>query len=160
MAASRPVVSNTTPFINLIGIGQLDLLPSLYGSVTIPSEVRDEYTAGRSATDPNLDTFSWLHNVPDVRASASLPVQLGAGEASALSFAQALNARAVLLDEAFGRRLARQMGLPVVGTLGILLAAKQVGLLAAVQPMIDAMIQQGRHVSPKLRAQVLRAAGE
>src|SRR5580700_7199324 len=41
VAASRPVVSNTTPLINLIGIGQVDLLPSLYGEVTIPSEVRD-----------------------------------------------------------------------------------------------------------------------
>jgi uncharacterized protein len=160
VAASRPVVSNTTPLINLIGIGQADLLPSLYGEVTIPSEVRDEYTAGKAPANPNLEAFSWLQIVPGVRVSAALPVQLGSEEAAALSLAQTLNARAVLLDEAFGRRLARQMGLPIVGTLGILLAAKQVGLLTAVKPMMDAMIQQGRRISPKLRATVLRAAGE
>jgi predicted nucleic acid-binding protein len=153
-------VSNTTPLINLVGVGLLDLLPGIYGGVTIASIVRDEYTAGKTPTDPDLDSLSWLQIVPAVLLNSSLPPQLGAGEAATLSLAQTLNARAVLLDEAYGRRLARQMGLPVVGTLGVLLAAKQFGLLAAVRPVIDAMIRQGRHLSPQLRAQVLRAAGE
>ena len=160
MAASQPVVSNTTPLINLVGVGLLELLPGIYGGVTIASAVRDEYTAGKAPTDPDLDSLSWLQVVPAVPVHPALPPQLGVGEAATLSLAQTLNARAVLLDEAYGRRLARQMGLPVGGTLGVLLAAKQLGLLAAVRPVIDTMIQQGRHVSPALKAQVLRAAGE
>jgi uncharacterized protein len=56
--------------------------------------------------------------------------------------------------------MALQRGLPVVGTLGVLLAAKQTGLLPAIQPIIDAMLAQGRRISPALRAQVLSAAGE
>lgn len=161
MAASQaPVFSNTTPLINLVGVGLLDLLPDLYGAVHIADVVRDEYTAGKSAGDPDLNSLSWLQIVPSVTLDPSLPSQLGTGEAATLSLASALSARAVLLDEAYGRRLARQRGLPVVGTLGILLAAKQNGLLPAITPIIDEMIRQGRHISTALQARVRYAAGE
>lgn len=151
MAASQaPVVSNTTPLINLVGVGQLDLLPRLYGDVTIADIVRDEFAAGMTATDPNLDSIAWMHVVPAVSVNPSLPAQLGAGEMATISLALVVNARAVLLDEAYGRRLAKQLGLPIVGTLGVLLAAKQTGLLPAVGPIIDEMILQGRRLSPRL----------
>jgi len=159
-ANQAPVVSNTTPLINLVGVGLLDLLPGLYGAVTIADAVRDEYTVGKSKTDPDLNLLPWLQIVTSVTIHASLPSALGAGEAATLSLALAVNARAVLLDETYGRRVARKLGLPVVGTLGVLLAAKQDGLLPAVAPVIEQMIQQGRHISTQLKAQVLRAAGE
>jgi predicted nucleic acid-binding protein len=154
------VVLNTTPLINLVGVGLLDLLPGLYGTVWVPGAVRDEYDAGKSTADPDLDRLPWLTIVPAVPLDPGLPAQLGAGEAAVLSLALAQKARAVLLDEAFGRRLARQRGLPLVGTLGVLLAAKRAGLLPLLQPVVDEMIRQGRRVSATLRAQVLRAAGE
>jgi uncharacterized protein len=159
-ASATPVISNTTPLINLVGVKALDLLPALYGEITIPEAVRQEYLAGRAATDPDPSALPWFRIVSSVQIDPRLPLQLGSGEAAALSLAISLNARAVLLDEAYGRRIARQYGLPVVGTLGILLAAKQAALLAAVQPVIDEMIRQGRHISAGLRARVLRAAGE
>ncbi len=42
-ASQGPVLSNTTPIINLVGVRLLDLLPALYGAVLIPDLVRDEY---------------------------------------------------------------------------------------------------------------------
>jgi predicted nucleic acid-binding protein len=155
-----PVVSNTTPIINLVGVGMLNLLPSLYGLIRIPEAVLKEYNAGKAAADPALDELPWLQIVPDVVLDSTLPLQLGIGEASAISLALVENARVVLLDEAFGRRLALQRGLPVVGTLAVLLAAKQDKRLSAVGPIIDAMILQGRRISPTLREQIIRAAGE
>jgi len=137
------VVCNTTPIINLVGVGQLDLLRRLYGTVAITDVVRDEYVAGKAATDPDLDPLPWLQIVTAVPLDPSLPALLGAGEAATLSLALTINASAVLLDEAYGRRIARKRGLPISGTLGIVLAAKQAGLLAAVKPVIDAMIGQG-----------------
>ena len=90
----------------------------------------------------------------------ALPAPLGAGEAAALSLALAQKARVVLLDEAYGRRIARRLGLPIAGTLSVLLAAKTSGLLPALRPVVDDMIRQGRHISARLKAQVLQAAGE
>jgi predicted nucleic acid-binding protein len=159
-ASQAPVISNTTPLINLVGVRHLDLLPALYGTITIANAVHNEYVAGKSPADPDLGALTWLHIAPDVPRHVSLPPQLGAGEAATLSLALAVNARAVLLDEAYGRRIAQALGLPVVGTLGVLLAAKQAGHLPAVGPVIDDMIRQGRRISQRLRAQLLRAAGE
>jgi predicted nucleic acid-binding protein len=159
-ASQQPVVSNTTPVINLVGVGHLHLLPALYGTVTIGDVVRDEYIAGKSAADPDLDSLPWLRIVSSVPLDPSLPPQLGAGETATLSLASALNARAVLLDEAFGRWLARSRGLPVVGTLGVLLAAKQAGHLGAIKPIVEEMIRQGRRISQRLMTQVLQAARE
>ena len=147
-----PVVSNTTPLINLVGVNQLALLPFLYGAVTIADVVRDEYEAGKAAADPNLNSLPWIQIVSPVQLDPSLPMQIGVGEAATLTLGSALNARAVLLDEAYGRRLARIRGLPVVGTLGVLLAAKQVGQLAAIKPVIEEMVRQGRHLSASLRS--------
>jgi uncharacterized protein len=159
-ASQGPVVSNTTPLINLVGVGLLDLLPALYGEVWIPDAVRDEFVAGKSATDPELGLLPWLTIVPAVALDAALPVRLGTGEAAALSLAKAHAARAVLVDEAYARRIARQLGLPVVGTLSVLLAAKRAGHLPALRPILDEMVRQGRRIGARLQTQVLRAAGE
>ena len=58
------------------------------------------------------------------------------------------------------RRLARALGLPVIGTLGILLAAKRRGFLPAVQPCVDALIQNGFRIAADLYKRVLADAGE
>jgi predicted nucleic acid-binding protein len=158
-ASSGPVVSNTTPLIVLTGVGLLDLLPALDGAVTIPETVRAEYHARSDPARPVLDTLAWITVAP-VEPDEVLLATLDRGEAAAIVLAVQLGARAVLLDERRGRRVAQERGLPVVGTLGVLLAAKQVGLLSAVRPAIDRMLAQGRRISPALRAQVLTAAGE
>jgi predicted nucleic acid-binding protein len=136
-ASQAPVISNTTPLINLVGVRHLDLLPALYGTITIANAVHNEYVAGKSPADPDLGALTWLQITPDVPRHNSLPPQLGAGEAGTLSLALAVNAQAVLLDEEYGRRIAQTLGLPVVGTLGVLLACRvrQVFADAPVSPL-------------------------
>ncbi len=157
--ANGPVVSNTTPLIVLAGIGQLTLLPSLYQTVWIPTSVHAEFQAGAADTDPDLAQLPWLviHAAP--QQGPRLP-QLDQGEADTIRLALSVQARAVLLDERLGRRAAQELGLPVVGTLAVLLRAKQHGLIEALEPLLDEMITQGRHISTALRQQVLEAAGE
>jgi predicted nucleic acid-binding protein len=154
-----PVVSNTTPLIKLAGVGLLDLLPRLYGEVWIPDAVRDEYRAGALPTDLDIAGLPWLVTKP-VAAEPELFSRLGPGEAAAISLAAAANARLVLLDEKLGRRIAAERGLPVAGTLAVLLRAKQLGLVPAVEPVVDRMIAQGRFIGHALRARLLSEAGE
>ncbi len=156
----KPVVSDTTPLINLVGVGLLDLLPQIYGEIFIANAVYEEYTVGIRENDPDLTSLPWLHVVPVFQQDPFLTKQLGAGEAATIALALRVQARAVLLDEQMARRIAREYGLPIVGTLGILLAAKEEGLLPAIKPIVDEMVSQGRHISERLRAQVLAAANE
>lgn len=157
----RPVVSDTTPLIVLSGVGLLDLLPSLYREVRVPEAVWSEYTVGAGPSEPPLGSLTWLRRaVLSEPIDPALTSQLDAGEAEAIALAQEVHARAVLLDEKTGRRIARERSLPVVGTLAILLRAKREGRIAAIRPVLTEMVRQGRRLSPALRERVLRAAGE
>lgn len=156
-----PVVCNTSPLIKLAGVGLLHLLPQLYGTILVPEQVLHEYTAGIEPDSPDLQAFPWLVTkhvaiAPSLQTLAGL----GLGEAAAISLALAQRARLILLDDKRARRIAVQQGLVVVGTLGVLVRARWQGQLAAVRPVLDLMIAQGRYISPALLAQVLQAAGE
>ncbi len=157
---ARPVVSDTSPLINLAGVGSLDLLPRLYGAVSIPRHVLKEFQDGARPTDPDLERLPWLSVIDAVTLDPSLPGGLGEGERATISLAQASGAHLVLIDEDRARKVARQAGLRVAGTLAVLLRAKQLRYLPAIAPLIQAMITQQRRFNPRLIADILQQAGE
>ncbi len=89
-----------------------------------------------------------------------LSASLGAGESEAISLALETKARLVLLDDRPARRLAQALHLPIIGTLGILLAAKRRQLLPAMRPSLDALLQHDFRISQRLYEQVLLDANE
>lgn len=152
-------MTNTTPLITLAGIGLLDLLPLLYDRVWAPRIVLDEYRAKAPPTEPDLTQALWLTIVDDVIIDPTLPL-LDGGEAAALSLAQTIRARLILLDERKARRIAARRGLQVAGTLAVLLRAKQQGRIAAIRPYILQMQSQGRRFHPNLITHLLEDADE
>ena len=158
----RRVVSNTTPIITLSLLGQLSLLQQLYGTVLIPTAVANEILAGGSRTGAaELQQASYIHPTPlqDPRR-ADLLSDLDRGEAEAIALALEQNADLLIMDERLGRRHASRLGIPLTGSLGILLKAKQKGHLTAIKPLLIQLEQGGIHLSPALIAQVLQQAGE
>ncbi|WP_228014936.1 DUF3368 domain-containing protein [Synechocystis salina] len=86
---------------------------------------------------------------------------LDAGEAYAIALAFELHADDLLIDERLGRKEAMRLGLSIVGILGILLVAKQRGLISQIQPVKNALIDQaGFRVSSRLYQRVLSLAQE
>ena len=152
-------MTNTTPLITLAGVWLLDLLPLLYDKVWAPRIVLDEYQAKAPPTEPDLAQATWLTVVDAVIIDPTLPL-LDVGEAAALSLAQTIRARLILLDERKARRIAARIGLQVAGTLAVLLRAKQQRLIAAIRPYITQMQSQGRRFHPNLIARLLEDAGE
>ncbi len=159
----RIVIVNTTPLIGLALIGQLDLLKQLYGEVVIPVEVQKEVLAG----GPESPGFTELQNAPWIRMTslqdsrrADLLSDLDRGEAEVITLAQELNADLVIIDERLGRRHTRRLGLKLTGTLGVLLKAKNRGLIKAVKPLIEQLQQGGIRLDAFLVAEVLQLAGE
>jgi len=159
------VVSNTSPITNLAGIGQLDLLYQLYGTITIPQAVYNEMaTIGRTVPGAlEVQTLSWItvQPVTDPSQVTALRAVLDPGEAEAIVLALELNAELLLIDERPGRAIARQTGIAIIGVLGVLLEAKQQGLIVAVKPLIDQLIHQVDFwVDKQLYDAVLQSAGE
>jgi predicted nucleic acid-binding protein len=125
------VISDTSPLNYLVLIDLQDVLPALFGQVLIPEAVRHEL---RSPAAPQpvkdfLDIWpSWL----DCRVVSQVPPdlqQLDPGEQEAIALAQSVGASLVLLDEKRGRQAARDLGLEVSGTLGVLDRAARRGLV-------------------------------
>jgi predicted nucleic acid-binding protein len=86
---------------------------------------------------------------------------LDPGESEALALAMEIHAERVLIDESEGRRVARRLGLATIGVMGFLVQAKHQGLIPRVGPLMDVLTTRIRfHLSPEVRQQILRDAGE
>ena len=86
--------------------------------------------------------------------------KLDLGECAAITLAQELQADRLLLDDLAARKEAQRLGLPVIGTVGIVLIAKQLGLIPNVKQVLDDLIANGTRISQQLYKQTLTAAGE
>jgi predicted nucleic acid-binding protein len=159
----RLVVSNTSPLLYLHQVGHLELLPRLYGRVLIPPAVRGELRAGAElgVAVPDIEALGWLQVQP-LRDTTLLPVviDLGSGEAEAIALGVANPGSLLILDDALGRRIAHLNGLTCTGTLGVLVKAKQQGLLPSVSPVIEALRSTTMYLSQTLIEMVLREAEE
>ena len=159
------VVSNTSPIINLAAVGQLDLLRQLYGQIMIPQTVYIEIV-GIGAGQPGADEVAasdWIQTrqVANRTAVTALQLELDDGEAEAIALAVEASPDLLLLDEALGRAIASRFGLRFIGLLGCLVEAKKMGLVSAVQPIVDDLIEKaGFWIGRPLYERVLQAAGE
>jgi predicted nucleic acid-binding protein len=153
-------VTNTSPVIALVGIGELRLLDALFDRVVVPFEAWDELIDKPEA--PECGELLALrgvafHPTPSFPPSAA---SLDPGERAAIALAVAMPGAWVLLDEIAARRVAEGLGLAVRGTLGVLAEAKRRGLVAAVRPLVEKMVENGYRLAPELVASVLCAVGE
>lgn len=159
------VVSNATPLIALAAAGHLDLLRQLYGRILIPQEVYREAVERKPGAPGAAEIRSapWIEVqiVQDRARVTALESALDRGEAEAIVLASGQAADLLLIDEPAGRAKAKQLGQRITGTLGVLLVAKQRGLITAVRPVMDDLdARAGFRLHRELRARVLRAAGE
>jgi len=154
------VVPDAGPLIYLAGAGQIEVLRALYDEVVVPRVVYDEVTvAGAGMTgSAEVAAASWIR-VVEQAPDATLLGRLDAGEAAAIPLAQALGA-VLLVDDGEARAVADERGIRFIGSLGVLLVAKQRGHLGAVGPVLDRMLELGMFVSEALHARVLLLAGE
>jgi uncharacterized protein len=159
-------VSDTSPISNLAFIGRLDLLQTQFSEVRIPPAVAAElkkHPDKAASTVIEVALRQWIHIVTpeDTPLHRMLRRQVDAGEAEAIAIAADLGAGIVIIDEQEGRMLARQAGLSITGTLGILLRAKRNGHLSLIKPEIQALRNRARFfLSTSLESEVLTAAGE
>lgn len=92
---------------------------------------------------------------------SNIPLELDAGEREVITLAIERSERKVLLDEKKARQIAKELDLQVIGTIGILLLAKNKQVIPKISPLLDAMIDVARYwVSKSLYQQVLQQAGE
>ena len=156
-------ICNTSPFQYLHQLGLLDILEKLTNSVTAPNAVLAELEAGRAlgCDLPSLGNLEWVRLREPVSAPAlPLSADLGPGESAVLALALESPAPLVILDDAIGRSAAELLGIPLTGTLGLLLDAKKAGFVPALRPLLDQLNALSFRDSNATRMAVLRLADE
>lgn len=152
-------VADTSPISYLVLVGEGDLLGSLFEEVWIPPAVADELTQP-SAPEAVASWLAarppWLHvsDVPDVSSLPTTP-RLHRGESEAIALAAALNPDALLLDDRAARRVAGDLGLPLMGTLAILDTAARQGRVDLPAVLVRLATTNFR-ASPELFRRLLR----
>jgi predicted nucleic acid-binding protein len=71
-----------------------------------------------------------------------------------------MRADLVIVDERLARLYAKRLRLTLTGTLGVIIKAKERGLIVAVKPLIDELRRNGIRIGPRLTAEALRQSGE
>lgn len=157
------VICNTSPLQYLYQLDMLHIFQALTEGVIVPPAVVHELAIGRaqgiSLPDPTV--LEWMTVRPPA-STAVLPLitDLGPGETAVLALALESTGAIVILDDALARQVAAMLSIPFRGTLGVLLDAKQAGLVSAITPLLDQLQVLGFRLSSHTREVILDLAGE
>lgn len=157
------VISNTSPLQYLHQIEQLDLLPTLYGTIIVPGGVAAELAEGRlrGVALPDPAQLAWADiRLLDDTVLLRLATDLDRGEREVLAIAKQCTDPLAILDDGLARGYAKLLGIPVTGTLGVLLKAKSAGHIERVAPMLDRLESLRFRLDPRTRIAVLALANE
>lgn len=126
------VVADTGPLRYLVVIGHVDVLPRLFGAVSVPAAVSSELRHPKAPEAVRAWAGGpppWLKVYPDPAEPASNLRRLDPGERAAIALAHVLGAGLLLIDDRAGAAAARERGFRVTGTLGVLVEAAHEDLL-------------------------------
>ena len=149
----KTIVSDTSCFIVLTNIGELDLLQRVYGQIITTAEVAQEFG----------EMFpSWIEiNAPtDIYRQKILELQLDKGEASAIALALEIPQSTIILDDQKARKIAENLGLRITGTIGVVIKAKLLGVIPSIKPFLVKIKKTDFRLSREIEQQALEEAGE
>lgn len=159
------VVSDTTPLISLMKIGRLKLAEQLFEEVQIPNAVYMELITNPQFPEEaqQIRNSSFIKRVViDDNKSVDLlkrATGLDQGESEAIILSDTCHADFLLMDEVKGRQVAKQMGLHLMGTVGMLRVAYEEKLFSYedIVKCIEVLRVNGRHISDRLYRQLLES---
>jgi predicted nucleic acid-binding protein len=158
------VVVDSSALITLARIGRLELLRRITGEVHVPAAVFEEVvTKGESRPgSAEVARATWVlrRSVRDLASVERLRARVGRGEAEAIVLAKELAVDLLVIDDAAARRLAEAEALPVVGLPGLLLYAKNRGLVGSIKSLLDEMLAAGFFLDEARYHSILQRAGE
>lgn len=142
------IISDASPLIALLDIGEVELLRKIYQRVVVTDVVKNEI---------NTDLPDWIEvsTAYDHNQYQILKLELDQGEASAIALALQNPDCRIILDESKGRSVAKRLGLKVTGTVGIIIKAKHQGLIHSGKQILDKLEVHGFWMSEELKREVL-----
>jgi len=136
-------ICNSSPLIALLSIEGINILSQLFKKVIIPEAVyREVFISKIGHEDLNKAQFLEVKRVKDKKLVKLLRMQLDYGESEVIALALEQEINRVIIDDKQARKIAEELGLKVIGTLGVLILAKEKQIIKEVRPLILTMMEK------------------
>lgn len=154
------IVSNTSPLIAFGKLKRLNIWENVFKSILIPKFVHQEFTNTKYKNEFAFpENLFKIEEVKDI--DPLLKKELDRGEAEAITLAMNKKADWLIIDERKGRNIAKNVyGLNIIGTAGILLKAKESGIVKEILPIFKELKQINYFISDEVILHICKQAGE
>lgn len=159
---NKLVIADAGPLIAFARLRQIGLLPQIFGRVLVTEMVFAECAGRADFPESALIREAVSRKQLELCASpdfSAFAQKIDAGEASAIAVAIDCGC-GVLMDDKAGRKMAANAGVPVIGTVGVLVLAKRKGLVPLVKPQLEKLAASGYFLGAEIIAAALVASGE
>ena len=149
----KTIISDTSCFIILSNIGELELLHKVYGEIITTIDIAIEY-------GETLPDWVEIKAVKDNYKQQLLELQIDKGESSAIALALEIPESMVILDDYKARKIASRLGINYTGTIGVIIKAKLNGIIPSIKPILEKIKQTNFRISIEIELQALKEANE
>ncbi|MBC8486844.1 MAG: DUF3368 domain-containing protein [Bacteroidetes bacterium] len=146
---NKIIISDTSCLIALERIGQLDILRRTFKVIIITQEVYQEF-------GNRLPDWIIIKEVKNKEKQKQLESFLDNGEASSIALATEIKNALLIIDERKGREIAKTFNLEIIGTLGLLIKAKEKGVISNLKDIVIELIKSGFRVSDSIVNEILK----
>lgn len=160
---TKTIIADSSPLIVLLKSDLENILAELFEEILIPEAVWTEILSGRDddIAKQKLPLLSWIKKIPATAANKEIEdYNLGKGETAVLSLALETLDSGVIFDDFAARKCARDLKIPFIGTGGLLILAKQKGLIHSVSDALEKVQNQGLWLSDAVIEMLKQKAGE
>jgi hypothetical protein len=154
------VIADTGVIISLAALDKLNILEEFFKEIYIPEAVWNELLSLNQF--PHLEEIKrfFKQRVIKITSSNNLILLMDFGESESVLLYKELKADLLLIDDKHARTIAESLGVACIGTLGLLIVAKQRGTIKELKPLFNKLIMNKRYYSKKLLNEILKESNE
>jgi predicted nucleic acid-binding protein len=156
----KVIVADTGAIISLVHIGQIDVIEKVFDDFYIAKAVWIELNNYDNPDFDNSILTGLKTRVKEISSKNYLLMVMDFGESESVILFEELHADFLLIDDNKARLVAESLNINCIGTIGLLLKAKQKGLITELKPIFEKLIKVGRYISRKLLNDILIKIGE
>lgn len=160
---TKTLIADSSPLIVLLKSDLEYVLPELFKEIIVPEAVWEEILAGKpnDIARQKLPQLSWAkRTLTEISNETIEGYNLGKGETAVLNLALTISESKVLLDDFAARKSAKILGIPILGTGGLLIMAKQSGLITSVAEALEKVQDAGLWLSNEIIKLIKERIGE
>ena len=149
----KAIIADTSCLIIYDKISKLEILRDTFAELIVTDEVAEKFGS-------ELPGWITIRQITNQDQYFELAKNLGKGEASSITLALELDDSLLIIDERKGRKVAKEMKIEIIGSLGVLVKAKETGAIESVKEVLDLIDKTNFRISNSIKEQVLKKAGE